>query len=86
MKAIHCRVIPVAGYVIYICNLGKGGLNELDMTVKSALPREGFHERHLSDETKTRVACYMVAATNKRIREAWRYGSQKEQISLKRKQ
>ena len=56
------------------------------MTVKSALPREGFHERHLSDETKTRVACYMVAATNKRIREAWRYGSQKEQISLKRKQ
>ena len=28
MKAINCRVIPVAGYVINVCNLGKGDLEE----------------------------------------------------------
>ena len=28
MKAINCRVIPVAGYVINACNLGKGDLEE----------------------------------------------------------
>ena len=25
---INCRVIPVAGYVINVCNLGKGDLEE----------------------------------------------------------
>ena len=30
MKAINCRVIPVAGYVMNVCNLGKGDLGELD--------------------------------------------------------
>ena len=28
MKAINCRVVPVAGYVINVCNLGKGDLEE----------------------------------------------------------
>ena len=37
MKAINCQVIPVAGYVMNDCNLGKGDLDELDMTVKSVL-------------------------------------------------
>ena len=107
MKAIKCRVKPVAGYLINVCNLGKGDLDELDVTVKSVLRREGFNGRQLSherlyskgnksgrgfksfkevyDETKTRLACYMAAVTNKWIREAWRNGSQKEQISLKKK-
>ena len=35
MKAINCRVVTVAGYVMNVCNLGKGDLDELDMTVKS---------------------------------------------------
>ena len=107
MKAINCQVKPVAGYLINVCNLGKGDLDELDMAVKSVLRREGFNGRQLSherlyskrnkggrgfksfkeayDETKTRVACYMAAVTNKWIGEAWRNGSQKEQISLKKK-
>ena len=94
MKAINCRVIPVAGYVMNVCNLGKGDLDELDMTVKSVLRREGFHGRQSSDERlyskrseggrglkrfkevyderKTRVACYMAAATNELIRVAWK--------------
>ena len=50
MKAINCRVIPVAGYFMNVCNLGKGELDELDNTVKSALRREGFHGRQSSDE------------------------------------
>ena len=33
MKAINCRVIPVACYVMNVCNLGKGELDELDKIV-----------------------------------------------------
>ena len=43
MKAINCRVILVAGYVMNVCNLGKGELDELDNIVKSAPRKEGFH-------------------------------------------
>ena len=50
MKAINCQVIPVAGYVMNVCNLGKGELDELDKIVKSVLRREGFHGRQSSDE------------------------------------
>ena len=106
MKAINCRVIPVAGYIMNVCNLGKGDLDELDMIVKSVLRREGFHGKQSSDERlylkrnkggrglksfkevydeiKTRVTCYMAAATNEWIRVTWRNESQKEQISLKK--
>ena len=50
MKAINCRVIPVAGYVMNVCNLGKGELDKLDMIVKSVLRREGFHGRQSRNE------------------------------------
>ena len=39
MKAINCRVIPVAGYLMNVCNLGKCDLNGLDMIVKSITDR-----------------------------------------------
>ena len=58
MKAINCRIIPVAGYVMNVCTLGKGDLEDLDMIVKSVLRREGFHGRQSSDErlyTKRKV-------------------------------
>ena len=50
MRAINCRVIPVAGYVMNVCNLGKGNLEELDIIVKFVLRREGFHGRKSNDE------------------------------------
>ena len=50
MKAINSRVIPVAGYVMNVCHLGKNDLDELDKLVKNVLRREGFHERQSSDE------------------------------------
>ena len=50
MRAINCRVIPVAGYVMNVCKLGKDELDELDKIVKGALRREGFHGRQSSDE------------------------------------
>ena len=50
MKAINCRVISVAGYVMNVCNLGKGELGELNNIVKSSLRREGFHRRQSSDQ------------------------------------
>ena len=50
MKAINCRVIHVVGYVMNVCNLGKGELDELDKIVKNVLRREGFHGRQSSVE------------------------------------
>ena len=50
MKAINCPVISVAGYIMNVRNLGKADLDELDMTVKSVLRREGFHGRQSSNE------------------------------------
>ena len=50
MKAINCQLTLVAGYVMNVCNLGKGDMAKLDMAVKSVLRREGFHGRQSSDE------------------------------------
>ena len=50
MKAINCQLISVASYVMNVCNLGKGDLDELDKIVKSVLLRERFHGRQSSDE------------------------------------
>ena len=50
MKAINSRVIPVAGYVMNVCHLGKNELDELDKLVKNVLRREGFHGRQSSDK------------------------------------
>ena len=35
MKPINCRVITVAGYIMNVCNLGKIGLGEQNMVVKT---------------------------------------------------
>ena len=48
-KAINCRVVPVAGYVMNVCNLRKGDLEELDKIVKTALREQGFHGKQASD-------------------------------------
>ena len=50
VRAINCRVIPVAGYIINVCRFGKGELDELDKILKTTLRREGFHRRQSSDE------------------------------------
>ena len=46
-KAINSRVIPVAGYVMNVCNPGKNYLDVLDRIVKNVLRRKGFHERQM---------------------------------------
>ena len=40
MKAINSRVIPVAGYVMNVCHLGKNELDKLDKLVKNVLRRK----------------------------------------------
>ena len=108
MKGINSWVIPVAGCVMNVCNLGKIDLDELNMIVKTVLQRERFHGRKSSDgrlyskkkesggglksfkevydETKTRVPCYMAAATNRLIRVTWRNESRKNKNQWKRNQ
>ena len=50
VKAVKCRVIPVAGYIMNLCSLTKGDINELDKIVKSVLRKEGYHGKQASDE------------------------------------
>ena len=58
IKTISCLVIPVAGYVKNVCNLGEGDLDKLDMTVKIVLRSEDFMEdnqamrNYIQKETK----------------------------------
>ena len=90
MKGINCRVMAVTGKVMNVCNLGKGELDELVMTMcygekdKRLYSKRNEGGRGLKtfkevyDETKTRVAYYMATATNEWTRAAWRNESQKE--------
>ena len=50
MKPINCRVITVAGYIMNVCNLGKIGLGEQNMVVKSVFQRESFLGKKSSDD------------------------------------
>ena len=87
MKVISCRVIPVAGYVMNVCNLGKGERQSSDERLYSKRSKggRGFKSfKEVYDETKTRVACYMAAAKSEWIRISWGNESQKKQISLKK--
>ena len=43
-RKINCQVIPVAGYVMNVCNREENDLGEMDMIMKSVLRREGFQE------------------------------------------
>ena len=50
MKAINCRVIPVAVYVMNVCNLRKNEVERLDRIMKKTLWREGYHGRQAGDK------------------------------------
>ena len=50
VKAITSRVVPVAGYIMNMCNLRRGDIEELHMIVKNALRKEGLHGKQASDE------------------------------------
>ena len=50
MKAINCRVIPVAGYIMNVCVIRKGELEELNKIVKDILRERKFHRRQASNE------------------------------------
>ena len=50
MKAINCRVVPVVTYIMNVCNLRKGDIEELDKIAKNVLRKEGFHGKQASDE------------------------------------
>ena len=44
MEAINCRVIPVTGYIMNVCVIRKGELDELDKMVKDILRKENSTE------------------------------------------
>ena len=50
MKAINCRVIPAARYIMNVCVIRKGELEELNKMVKEVLRERKFHGREASDE------------------------------------
>jgi hypothetical protein len=105
IKAINTRVIPVAGYVINVCDFTKKQLDEIDKTIKQELRSKNMHGRQASDErlymgrkyggrgvkcikdvyddTKVRVACYMVHSSSEWIKASWRNEMRKEGKSLR---
>lgn len=50
IRAINCRVIPVAGYPMNVCKFSKADLRELDMTLKKELRLKNMLGRQSSDE------------------------------------
>jgi hypothetical protein len=50
MKAINCRVIPVAGYLMNVCKFSKEDLDRLDKCVKKILRDNNMHGRQSSDQ------------------------------------
>ena len=50
VKAINCRVIPGARYIMNVCKLSKCDIKKLDKIVKSVLRKEGYLRNQASDE------------------------------------
>ena len=50
IKAINTRVIPVASYVMNVCQFNRKQLDELDKVVKKELRDKNMHGRQASDE------------------------------------
>ena len=50
IKAIDCKVIPVAGYIMNACVRRKGELEELDKMVKDILRERKLHGRQANVE------------------------------------
>lgn len=50
VKAIKTRVIPVATYVMNVCDFTKQQLNDLDKIIKQVLRKPNTHGRQASDE------------------------------------
>ena len=50
MKAINCRLVSVAGYVMNVCVMARNNLEKLEKIVKKILKIEGFYGRKTSDE------------------------------------
>ena len=52
IKAINCRVIPVASYFMNVCKFTITDLNKLDKVIKKALRENNMHGRQSSDERR----------------------------------
>ena len=50
MKAINCRLVPVAGYLLNVCMLARNDLENLDKIVKNILKNEEFYRKKTSGE------------------------------------
>ena len=50
IRAINNKVIPVAAYVMNVCNLSKGELEELDQMIKRELRNNNMLGRQSSEE------------------------------------
>ena len=99
IKAINRTVIPVAGYVMNVCTFTKQKLDELDKAIKKILRDNKIHGRqarfymgrergmksmnNLYEETKVRVACYMMHSESAWIKTVWRREFQREGKSIK---
>ena len=71
MKAINCRVIPVAGYLMNVCKFSQRIFEQLDKIVKKVLRDKGMHGRLTSDE-RLYLPCSMGGRGLKSFRDVYR--------------
>ena len=68
MKAITCRLVSAAGYLMNVCMMTRNDLENLDKIVKNILKNEGFHEQ-LCTKIKTVVeGCGVLLTYTRRLK------------------
>ena len=50
MKAINCRLVSVAGYLMNVCMMTRNDLENLDKIAKNILKNEVFYGKKTIDE------------------------------------
>ena len=50
MKAINCRLVSVAEYLMNVCMMTRNYLENLDKIVKNILKNEGFYGKQTIDD------------------------------------
>ena len=50
MKAINCRLVSIAEYLMNVCMMTRNYLENLDKIVKNILKNEGFYGKQTIDD------------------------------------
>ena len=87
VKAINCRVIPVAAYMLNVCNFTGKELAQLDEGIKKILREHNMHGNvvmKIISQKGTWWTCYMAFSSSMWIKETWKWEVKLEGKSIKK--